>query len=132
MFGPDATGDQIVHMSAEAIAAWKELDEHSHTLERVSVAYRSLLNDVLREMPTELVSLFVTGTVDLGHAAELYQRRNCWHELAHAGFKLRLNDTTEAAAVVARAQAVRGEQEAAEREHQLEAHRRQQMPIGMA
>lgn len=133
-FGPGTTSDQVISAPAEVIAAWNATASQAATLDTVSAAYRSLLNDVTNELPTgeDMVSLFVTGkTVNLDHAASLYRGPDKWLALAHAGFKLRLNSPAEARAVVASAADLKAKQAEAERALRLAEHRRQHMPLGL-
>ncbi len=56
-FGPGTTADDVISAPAAVIKAWKDVSTHSRTLDAVSAAYRGLLNDVMRALPDDLVSL---------------------------------------------------------------------------
>lgn len=132
-FGPEATAEQIITGQPEVIEAWRFLEAHMRTLNAVSSAYRSLLGSVTRTLPDAQVILFVTGKgIDLDRAAGIYRANGAWLALARAGYTLRLNSTTEAATVTARAEDAKAQRAAAAREQYLKAHRLQHMPIGLA
>lgn len=116
-FGPDTTPDQVITAKPDVVKRYNQVAAHVTALDAVTQAYRTLLSDVLRELPDDIVTLFITGADDLDHARDLYRARGSWLALAHAGFSLRLNTPSEAAKVSARASAKA--QEAAAAEHAL-------------
>lgn len=99
-FGPDATADEVVRMKPEAVKMWNQTSGYMSTLDAVSIAYRTLLVDVLRTPVDRQVTLFVTEILhdvnDLNSADELYRVRGSWLALAHAGYTLTLNTVEEA------------------------------------
>lgn len=133
-FGPETTAEQVIGMGEAAVESWNQLGAATKVLDKVFSAYLCQLREVTRTLPEQPVTLFVTGkgVLDLEHAAALYAKpRTRWLGLAHDGFTLRLNSTTEAAELVAKVQAARDKAEAVEKEARLAEHRRRHMPIGL-
>jgi hypothetical protein len=122
-FGPGTTAEDIVTARPDVVKKYNQLAAHVTTLDLVSRAYRTLLSDVLRELPDDIATLFVADAEDLGTLRELYRSHGSWLALAHAGYTLRLNTPNEAAALVARAEAKAAELAKAEHDKAVEANR---------
>lgn len=122
-FGPDTTADDVITEKPDVVKRFNQIAAHVTTLDLVARAYRSLLSDVLRELPDDIATLFVADASDLNHLRELYRPTRSWLALAHAGFTLRLNTPVEAAEVVARADAKAAELAKAEHERAVKANR---------
>ena len=122
-FGPDTTAEDVITENPDVVKRFNQIAAHVTTLDSISRTYRTLLSDVLRELPDQIAALFVADAGNLDHLAEVYRTRGSWLALAHAGYKLQLNTPAEAAEVMARAEAKASEAAKAEHEHAVKANR---------
>lgn len=131
-FGPDTTAEDVITARPDVVKQFNALAAHSQTLDTVSRLYRSLLSDITRELPADIVTLFVAKADDLNQADDLYRNRDRWISLARAGFTLRLNTPAEAASVTAGAAAKAAAALEAEKQKAVAASRhRHRFELGM-
>jgi hypothetical protein len=130
-FGSDPTPEQIIAGGVPALAAHEKLEGALHTLTQIR-SLRVSLADCGYGPGEQDVTWWISEARDveaLEHAERAYSAAgNAFHNLAAAGFTLRMNTPEEARRVATGARAATDAAEAAAREAQLKEHRESWAP----
>ncbi len=132
-FDPDTSPERVIATGPEATAAYRTLDQHRATLDRVHAVRATLTRSYgYGATGTPAAAWYVATFVDFAQverAQRLLEQDGGpggqWLRLASAGYRLRLNTATEAAAVLAKAHGATDRAQRAAEQRSLAEHRRQ-------